>query len=72
MAIKLNRVVPKKALNAAFLKFIVKNEMGRWNFNDPSADTTSLEAEIDEMVYDVYGRRRRRGRLWRGRKNYVT
>ena len=40
MPAKLLKVAPKKSLNAAFLKV---------------ADTTSLEAEIDRMVYDLYG-----------------
>ncbi|MBK8546951.1 MAG: hypothetical protein IPL63_06090 [Saprospiraceae bacterium] len=40
MPLKLCKVAPKKPFNAAFLKV---------------TDTTSLEAEIDWMVYDLYG-----------------
>lgn len=34
---------------------LIVEEIQSLKFQDPSADTTSLEAEIDRMVYDLYG-----------------
>lgn len=59
MAIKLSRVIPKKALNVAFLNYIVKNDCGFQKHKHPSADTSTLEAEIEEIVYDSNSNKKR-------------
>jgi adenine-specific DNA-methyltransferase len=54
---KIQPITPAKSLNIAYRKSSLRRDEVETfiSATDPRADTTVLEAEIDRLVYELYG-----------------